>query len=123
MEVKASVKHLRLSPTKTRLVIANIRGKKTAEAVDICVGKIVDKVNEIDGKVLITADHGNADVLLDDDGNTVTAHSLSKVPLILIAKENHTLKSGILADIAPTILDLMNLEIPKEMTGKSLLIK
>ena len=92
------------------------------EALDDCVWKIVNKVLEIDGQILLTADHGNADVMLDKDGNIVTAHSLNKVPLMHIANEPKELcDGGKLADIAPTILSLMNLKQPSEMTGKSLI--
>lgn len=95
---------------------------KAIEALDICVKKIAEKVLEIDGQILLTADHGNADVMLDKDGNVVTAHSLNKVPLIHVANKPCELKDGgILADIAPTLLDLMNIKAPKEMTGHSLL--
>ncbi len=91
------------------------------EALDKCVPKIVDAVLAKDGQILLTADHGNADSMLDAEGNTVTAHSLNEVPLLHIAKEPCSLKDGgKLADLAPTLLDLMGLAIPDEMTGKSL---
>ena len=95
---------------------------KAIEALDVCVDKIVKKVLELDGQILLTADHGNADVMLDENGNVVTAHSLNKVPLMHIANNPKNLKDGgKLADIAPTLLDLMNLEQPKEMTGTTLI--
>jgi len=96
---------------------------KAIEALDKCVEKVVSKVQELDGTVLLTSDHGNAELLLDSKGNVVTAHSLNRVPLILISKDNMGLKKGILADIAPTLLDLMNEKVPSEMTGNSLLVK
>ena len=96
---------------------------KAIEVLDKCVEKVVAKVQELDGTVLLTADHGNAELLLDSKGNVVTAHSLNRVPLILISKDSIGVKEGILADIAPTLLDLMNEEVPSEMTGKSLLVK
>ena len=97
---------------------------KAIEALNICIEKIVVKVLESGGQILLTADHGNADVMLDKKGNTVTAHSLSKVPLMHIAGEPHKLcEGGKLADVAPTLLDIMDMEIPEEMTGKSLLEK
>ena len=70
--------------------------------------------------MIITADHGNCDKMIDDDGNIITSHSLSKVPLI-ITNKNIKLKDGKLSDIAPTILKLLNIKIPKEMTGEILI--
>ena len=89
--------------------------KKAIEALDKCVPQIVDSILAKDGQILLTADHGNADVMLDKDGNTVTAHSLNDVPLLHTANEPKQL-----CDIAPTILKLMHLDIPAEMTGKPL---
>ena len=95
--------------------------KQAIEALDKCVPQIVDAILAKDGQILLTADHGNADVMLDKDGNTVTAHSLNDVPLLHIANEPKQLKDGgRLCDIAPTILKLMHLDIPAEMTGKPL---
>lgn len=94
---------------------------KAIEAVDMCVGRITETVKEMGGDMIITADHGNADLMLDEKGNIITAHSLSKVPILLVSEEAYELSHGVLADIAPTLLDLMELEIPEEMTGKSLL--
>ncbi len=93
------------------------------EAVDACVGKIAEALKAHGGQLLLTADHGNADQMLDEKGRIVTAHSLNPVPLLIMAPgREFTLKEGgILADLAPTMLDLMELEIPKEMTGHSLL--
>ena len=97
---------------------------KAVEAVDECVGKVVGKILEKGGKVFITADHGNADCMFDEAGNTVTAHSLNQVPLYHIAKQPVQLADGgKLADLAPTLLDLMGLEIPEEMTGRSLVVR
>lgn len=91
------------------------------EALDKCVPRIVDAVLEKDGQILLTADHGNADQMLDKDGAVVTAHSLNDVPLLHIARSPVRLAGGgKLADLAPTLLDLMGLEIPAEMTGRSL---
>lgn len=96
--------------------------KKAIEALDKCVPQIVDAVLAKDGQILLTADHGNADVMMDEKNNIVTAHSLNDVPLIHIANEPVKLNDGgRLCDIAPTLLKLMNLEIPDEMTGKSLI--
>lgn len=92
------------------------------EALDQCVPKIVDAMLAKDGQILLTADHGNADRMLDEAGNVVTAHSLNAVPLLHIAREPIALKDGgRLADLAPTLLTLMHLPVPEEMTGNSLL--
>lgn len=94
---------------------------KAIETLDECVPKIVDTILAKDGQILMTADHGNADVMKDKEGNVVTAHSLNDVPLVHIAKEPVQLASGgRLSDIAPTLLKLMHLDIPEEMTGKPL---
>lgn len=95
---------------------------KAIETLDACVPQIVTAVLAKDGQILLTADHGNADVMTDAEGNVVTAHSLNEVPLIHIAREPKPLKDGgRLCDIAPTLLKLMGLDIPKEMTGSPLL--
>ena len=95
---------------------------RAIETLDRCVPKIVDAVLSKGGQILLTADHGNADCMVDENGNTVTAHSLHPVPLVQIAKEPHTLADGgRLCDIAPTMLNLMGLPIPAEMTGNSLI--
>lgn len=97
---------------------------KAIEALDKCVPQVIDAVLALGGQVILTADHGNADYMLDDEGNPVTAHSLNPVPFLVIAREPVTLmEGGVLADVAPTLLDLMGLEKPAEMTGHSLLIK
>lgn len=94
---------------------------KAVEALDKCVPKIAEAVLAKGGQILLTADHGNADCMIDDEGNTVTAHSLNPVPLVHIAENPTDLASGgKLCDIAPTMLDLMGLDIPPEMTGRSL---
>ncbi len=96
------------------------------EALDVCVEKIVEKTLSIGGRILLTADHGNADTMLTDEGQVMTAHSTNPVPLVEISENpldfNAYAKSGEgkLADIAPTLLTLMKLPIPEEMTGKSL---
>ncbi len=97
---------------------------KAIDTVDDCIGKLVDTVINKDGQLLITADHGNADEMMDDEGNVVTKHSTNPVPLILInsAKE-YELLEGKLCDIAPTLLQLMDLPKPLEMTGDSLLLE
>ena len=91
---------------------------KAIETLNACVPKICDAILEKGGQVLLTADHGNSDVMLDEDGNVVTSHSLNQVPLIHISDSPKKLKSGgKLADIAPTLLHLMGLPVPPEMTG------
>ena len=92
---------------------------KAVETVDECAGKIVDKITSLGGTVIITADHGNADCMVDEDGGPFTAHTTNKVPFIVIGKDVN-LHEGRLADIAPTMLKLLNIEQPSDMTGKSL---
>ena len=98
---------------------------KAVEAVDECVGKIVKIIEEKQGNLLITADHGNAEQMIDyKTGEPHTAHTTNLVPLVLVSeKETVKLKEGKLADLAPTILDLMGIEKPEEMTGESLIEK
>lgn len=94
---------------------------KAIETLERCVPPIVQEILSRDGQILLTADHGNADCMLDDQDHVVTAHSLNPVPLVHISNHPAQLKSGgKLADIAPTLLDLMNLDIPAEMTANSL---
>lgn len=97
--------------------------KKAVEAVDVCLGKVVDKILSKDGIVFITADHGNAEQMIDySTGKPMTAHTTDAVPFLYVASDAKPLRdSGILADIAPTMLQVMGLEVPKEMTGKSLI--
>ena len=98
---------------------------KAIEAVDECLGKIVDKVLEKDGTVFITADHGNAETMIDfSTGNPFTAHTTDPVPFLWVSNntEGRELKEGKLADIAPTMLNEMGLEKPAEMTGESLIV-
>ncbi len=92
------------------------------EAVDECLGKICDKVKELGGTVLITADHGNADVMLAKDGTPFTAHSTNPVPFIVFNHECKLREHGVLADIAPTMLKLLELEKPASMTGESIIL-
>ncbi|HIH45149.1 MAG TPA: 2,3-bisphosphoglycerate-independent phosphoglycerate mutase [Candidatus Methanoperedenaceae archaeon] len=91
------------------------------EAVDECLGKVVEAVRQAGGISIITADHGNAEMMTDEDGKPHTAHTCSRVPFILIDDGTKNLRSGILADIAPTILELLDIRKPAEMTGRSLL--
>ena len=91
------------------------------EAVDECLGKIVDKILELGGNAIITADHGNSDEVVTLEGDPMTAHTTNPVPVI-VTKENIDLRDGgILADLSPTLLDLLGVEKPEEMTGTSLI--
>ncbi len=94
---------------------------KAIEAVDTCVGRVVEALEKVEGVALITADHGNSEQMIDyTTGEPHTAHTTNDVPLILVGKQA-ILKPGRLADLAPTILDIMGIEKPKEMTGESLI--
>jgi 2,3-bisphosphoglycerate-independent phosphoglycerate mutase len=97
---------------------------KAAEAVDSCLEKVVTTALENNYSSIIIADHGNSETMINPDGSPNTAHTTNPVPLILVEKnENENIKDGVLGDIAPTILDLLNIDQPKSMTRKSLLIK
>ncbi len=99
---------------------------KAVEAVDECVGRAVEAVKEVDGVLFICADHGNAEMLVDyETGEPFTAHTTNQVPFILVNyDEAYTLReNGCLADIVPTLIEIMGKEQPVEMTGKSLLLK
>lgn len=95
---------------------------KAVEGVDECLGKIYQKVEEIGGTMIITADHGNCEEMLDENNNVLTAHTTNPVPFI-ITNKNISLVPGKLGDIAPTILELMGIDKPEEMTGNSLIKK
>jgi 2,3-bisphosphoglycerate-independent phosphoglycerate mutase len=92
------------------------------ETVDACLGRIVDAVHATGGVCIVTADHGNADHMLEPDGSPNTAHSLNPVPFV-VTVEGARLdpEGGILADVAPTALELLGIDQPPEMTGRSLL--
>ena len=98
------------------------------EALDGCVGRIYEKVVETGASLIITADHGNADTMIDEEGHPITKHSTNPVPTVVIAppydgSPEMTLRDdGVLADLAPTLLELMGLEKPSEMSGESLII-
>lgn len=96
---------------------------KAVETVDECVGRIYKEIEAIGGVLVIIADHGNADKLLDEEGRPFSAHSTNPVPCIITKKGLELRSGGNLGDVVPTMLELMNLEQPKEMTGKSLIIK
>lgn len=96
---------------------------KAIEAVDECLGAVVDKIIEMGGTAIITADHGNSDEVLTIDGTPMTAHTTNPVPVI-VTREGVTLRSGgRLADLAPSLIDLLGVEKPVEMTGESLIQK
>jgi 2,3-bisphosphoglycerate-independent phosphoglycerate mutase len=95
---------------------------KAAEAVDTGVGQVVNATLKLGGVAIITADHGNAEHMLDADGAPFTAHTTNLVPCCVVGR-NVKLRDGRLADLAPTMLDLMGLDQPKEMTGETLIVK
>ncbi|MGN0499183.1 MAG: 2,3-bisphosphoglycerate-independent phosphoglycerate mutase [Acutalibacteraceae bacterium] len=94
---------------------------KAVEAVDECVGKVTDAVAQMGGVSLITADHGNADRMIDTDGEPFTAHTTNLVPFCVVGYPCTLRSGGVLADIAPTMLKIMGLPQPEEMTGKSII--
>ena len=97
---------------------------KAVETIDECVGKIIKAINKVQGVLLITADHGNVEQMIDyKTGEPHTAHTTNPVPLILVGMGDVKLKEGKLADLAPTMLDIMELEKPEEMTGESIIEK
>lgn len=97
---------------------------KAVETIDDCVGKVVEAVKEVNGVVLITADHGNSEQMVDyKTGEPYTAHTTNPVPLILVGMEKAKLKPGKLSDLAPTMLEIIGIPKPSEMTGESLLIR
>ncbi len=94
---------------------------KAVEAVDHCIGRVVEALAEVGGECLITADHGNAEQMVDhESGQAHTAHTSDPVPLIYVGRQAHAVDGGILSDIAPTLLTLADMPIPPEMTGKPL---
>jgi 2,3-bisphosphoglycerate-independent phosphoglycerate mutase len=95
---------------------------EAVETTDACLGRVVDAVTELGGVCLVTADHGNAEEELQPDGSPHTAHTTNPVPLILTADEA-TLREGELSDLAPTVLGLLGIEPPPEMTGRNVVAK
>ena len=94
---------------------------KAMEAVDDCVGKVMNKMEEVQGEAIIIADHGNCEQMIDfNTGEPITSHSTFDVPIIVVSGRVKALEAGALKDVAPTLLDLMGLNKPKEMTGVSL---
>ena len=97
---------------------------KAVTTVNKALKIVMGAIKEIGGNAIITADHGNADKMYEEDGSPFTAHTTNPVPFIVITEKKYGLKKGgVLADVAPTLLEIMSIEKPKEMTGKSLLIK
>ena len=96
---------------------------KAVEVVDECVGKVVEALNSVGGVAIITADHGNAEKMLDENGKPYTAHTTNPVPLILTSNKYELKEHGILSDIAPTMLELLGVAKPSDMTSESLIIK
>lgn len=94
---------------------------KAVEALDECIGRVAAAVNSVDGEMLVTADHGNVEQMYDDaTGQAHTAHTTNLVPLLYIGRKAKLVEGGALSDIAPTVLALMGLNVPKEMTGRTL---
>jgi 2,3-bisphosphoglycerate-independent phosphoglycerate mutase len=100
-------------------------GIKAVETVDECCSRIIPKLLELDGKCIVTADHGNCEQMRNPDGSPNTAHTTNLVHFIYVAKDagQFRCEDGILADVAPTLLSLLGMEKPKEMTGRNLLVK
>lgn len=96
---------------------------KAVETVDDCVGQVVSAARNNGYDVIIISDHGNADMAINPDGTPNTAHSLNPVPVILVSDDYKQVNEGILADVAPTVFEIMGVEIPGEMTGKVLAVK
>ncbi|MDD7293612.1 MAG: 2,3-bisphosphoglycerate-independent phosphoglycerate mutase, partial [Clostridiaceae bacterium] len=94
--------------------------KAAVEAVDKCVGRVADAIKETGGVMLITADHGNADKMIAEDGTAFTAHTTNPVPFVVVNHKCSVREGGKLCDIAPTMLKIMGLPQPKEMTGESI---
>lgn len=96
---------------------------KACMAIDMCLEKIIEQANENFYKVIILADHGNADIMLEESGNVVTTHTISKVPFIILDKSVELVKEGDLTNVAPTILEYMDIAIPEEMKDTKILFK
>lgn len=95
---------------------------KAVETVDTCVGKVLQQVKKLDGVMIITADHGNADKMYEPDGSPFTAHTTNPVPVIVANNPCRLRDGGRLCDLVPTILEIMGIPQPMEMKGKSLII-
>ena len=95
---------------------------KAVETVDTCVGRVAESVKKMEGVMLLTADHGNADCMVAEDGSPFTAHTTNPVPFTVIGKDCKLREGGRLCDISPTIIKLLGLSQPEEMTGESIII-
>ena len=95
---------------------------KAINTLDRCLERLEKVLKKLNGTLVVTADHGNCDTMLDEENRIVTSHSTALVPFI-VTRDNLSLQNGKLGDIAPTLLELLNVEIPKEMSGKSLIKK
>ena len=93
---------------------------KACETVDYCAGTIIEAALKQDYKIIVISDHGNCETMINEDGSPNTAHTTNPVPVILVDKDNTAIKNGVLGDIAPTVLKLMSVDIPKKMTGNPL---
>ena len=94
---------------------------KAVETVDTCVGRFVEALQSVGGEVIIIADHGNADMMVDPEtGEPFTAHTTNPVPVIAVSDRVKSIHEGALCDVAPTLLTLAGIDIPSEMTGKPL---
>lgn len=93
---------------------------RAVEAVDECLGRVVGRVLALGGVVLLTADHGNADMMQNPDGSPMTAHTTNRVPVLSIGERRKLREGGVLCDLAPTVLELLGIDPPAEMSGKSL---
>jgi len=96
---------------------------KACETVDNCSKEIIEKAKANDYSIMVIADHGNSDIMINDDNSPNTAHTTNPVPFIMIDNDIKKISNGVLGDIAPTILELMNINKPQKMTGKSLIVK
>ena len=96
---------------------------KAVEVVDECVGKVKEAVDSVNGTLIVTADHGNADEIWDEHHNPFSAHTTSPVPFLITRKDVELEETGSLCDIAPTMLQLLGIAKPAEMTGKSMIKK
>lgn len=97
---------------------------KAVTAVDGCLKRLIEAIQSVGGQAIVTADHGNADKMMEADGSPFTAHTTNPVPFIVVKEGDFKLaEGGILADVAPTLLDMMGIEKPAEMEGKSLIVK
>ena len=95
---------------------------QAVETVDTCVGRVIDAVLKVGGSAIITADHGNAEKMVAADGTPYTAHTTNPVPLILVADQVVGVRDGKLADIAPTMLEMLGVPKPAGMTGESVVV-